>query len=229
MGARDERVRGGCDESSPRLANDVSTWQPNSGSGYEAPDTTALIDHAVGDDFTIIRIPEELEFEDGTLEFLEEFGFTPGRHGSVQSTTHDGGLVVDLDGTTVEGMRSSANEFSSPITNDYAQLTHLSCYRDCPMLAACGSTYIDESLGESSTTVVETVDVTEMPDRTFEHLDVIDQSLNDLSDAIVENDGSADVMLATILESWGSARRRSRLTLLTVTSALRVWSSPGFG
>ena len=75
----------------------------------------------------------------------------------------------------------------------------------CPMLAACGSTYIDESLIESSTTVVETVVVTEMPDRTFsEHLDVIDQSLNDLSDAIVENDGSADVMLATILESWGS-------------------------
>jgi hypothetical protein len=33
---------------------------------------------------------------------LEEFGFTPGRHGSVQSSTHDGGLVVDLDGTTVE-------------------------------------------------------------------------------------------------------------------------------
>ena len=75
---------------------------PIPGSGYEAPDATALIDLAVGDDFTIIRIPEELEFEDGTLEFLEEFGFTPGRHGSVQSTTHDGGLVVDLDGTTVE-------------------------------------------------------------------------------------------------------------------------------
>ena len=50
----------------------------------------------------VVRIPEELEFEDGTLEFLEKFGFTPGRHGSVQSTTHDGGLVVDLDGTTVE-------------------------------------------------------------------------------------------------------------------------------
>jgi len=36
------------------------------------------------------------------LEFLEEFGFTPGRQGSVRSTTDDGGLVVDLDGTTVE-------------------------------------------------------------------------------------------------------------------------------
>ena len=75
----------------------------------------------------------------------------------------------------------------------------------CPMLAACGSTYIDESLLESSTTVVETVEVTEVSDRTFsEHLDLIDQSLNDLSDAIVDNDGSADVILATILESWNS-------------------------
>ena len=75
----------------------------------------------------------------------------------------------------------------------------------CPMLAACGSTYIDESLIESSTTLAETVEVTEEPDRSFsEHLDVIDQSLNDLSDAIVENDGSADVILATILESWSS-------------------------
>ena len=73
------------------------------------------------------------------------------------------------------------------------------------MLAACGSTYIEESLLESSTAVAETVEVTEAPDRTFsEHLDVIDQSLNDLSDAIVDNDGSADVILATILESWNS-------------------------
>ena len=45
----------------------------------------------------VVRIPEELEFEDGTLEFSEKFGFTLGRHGSVQSTNHDG----DLDGTTV--------------------------------------------------------------------------------------------------------------------------------
>ena len=50
----------------------------------------------------VVRIPEELEFEDGTLEFLEKFGFTPGRRGSVQSTNRDGGLVIDLDDTTVE-------------------------------------------------------------------------------------------------------------------------------
>lgn len=75
---------------------------PIPGSGYEAPDATTLIDHSVGEDFVIVRIPEELEFEDGTLEFLEEFGFTPGRHGSVRATTDDGGRIVDLDGTTVE-------------------------------------------------------------------------------------------------------------------------------
>ena len=75
----------------------------------------------------------------------------------------------------------------------------------CPMLAACGSTYIEESLLESSTTAVETVEVSKPPERTFSaHLDIIDQSLNDLSDAIVDNDDSADVILATILESWNS-------------------------
>ena len=75
----------------------------------------------------------------------------------------------------------------------------------CPMLAACGSTYIEESLLESPTTAVEIVEDTEPRERTFSaHLEVIDQSLNDLSDAIVDNDGSADVILATILESWNS-------------------------
>ena len=75
---------------------------PIPGSGYEAPDATTLIDHSVGEEFVVVRIPEELEFEDGTLEFLEQNGFTPGRHGLVKSTSDDGGLVIDLDGTTVE-------------------------------------------------------------------------------------------------------------------------------
>jgi DtxR family Mn-dependent transcriptional regulator len=75
---------------------------PIPGSGYEAPDATTLIDHSVGEEFVVVRIPEELEFEDGTLEFLEQNGFTPGRHGLVKSTSDDGGLVVDVDGTTVE-------------------------------------------------------------------------------------------------------------------------------
>ena len=89
-----------------RLLEDPTTCphgNPIPGSDYQSPKSaSSLADVSVGNAFVIERIPEELEFEDGTLEFLEEFGFTPGRHGSVQSTTHDGGLVVDLDGTTVE-------------------------------------------------------------------------------------------------------------------------------
>ena len=51
--------------------------------------------------------------------------------------------------------------------------------------------------------MVDTADETADVAPTFaEHLDIIDQSLNDLSDAIVENDGSADEILATILQSW---------------------------
>jgi len=71
------------------------------------------------------------------------------------------------------------------------------------LLSACGATYIEDSLVETSTSMVDTADETADVAPTFaEHLDIIDQSLNDLSDAIVENDGSADEILATILQSW---------------------------
>ena len=71
------------------------------------------------------------------------------------------------------------------------------------LLSACGATYIEDSLVETSTSMVDTADETADVAPTFaEHLDIIDQSLNDLSDAIVENDGSAGEILATILQSW---------------------------
>ena len=47
----------------------------------------------------------------------------------------------------------------------------------CLMLAACGSTYIDESLIESSTTVAETVEVTEVPDPYYGDGDGFDRVL----------------------------------------------------
>lgn len=73
------------------------------------------------------------------------------------------------------------------------------------LLSACGATYIEDSFVETSTSITDTPDATANVERTFdEHLDVIDQSLNDLSDAIVENDGSADEILVTILQSWES-------------------------
>jgi hypothetical protein len=72
-----------------------------------------------------------------------------------------------------------------------------------PLLAACGDTYIEESLVETSSTIVETLTENNDVERTFnEHLDIIDKSLDDLSDSIVENDGSAAEILTSILQSW---------------------------
>ena len=45
------------------------------------------VDHAdlgTGGQFTVVRIPEELEFEEGQLAFLESCGLMPGRVGTVQ-------------------------------------------------------------------------------------------------------------------------------------------------
>ena len=44
---------------------------PIPGSDYIAPDVVPLADVDVGSEFTVRRIPEELEFTPGLLEFLE--------------------------------------------------------------------------------------------------------------------------------------------------------------
>jgi DtxR family Mn-dependent transcriptional regulator len=67
---------------------------PIPGSSYREPDTRHLSDVGVGESFTVSRIPEELEFTEGLLQFLEEASLVPGEQGSV--TDSDG------DGTTVE-------------------------------------------------------------------------------------------------------------------------------
>ena len=73
---------------------------PIPGSDYEAPDAVRLSDVPTGATFTVSRIPEELEFTDGMLEFLESSNLLPGSTGTVSSETRDG-LVVDIDGRTV--------------------------------------------------------------------------------------------------------------------------------
>ena len=75
---------------------------PIPGSGYNEPATVRLADHVAGDGFSIIRIPEELEFAPGTLEFLEEVGLLPGQSGRLIGVSGDGNLLVELDGRTVE-------------------------------------------------------------------------------------------------------------------------------
>ena len=71
---------------------------PIPGTNYKVPDTVALSDLVVGDGFTVMRIPEELEFTPGLLEFLEEAAIVPGRSGEITASSPDGTTTVKVDG-----------------------------------------------------------------------------------------------------------------------------------
>ena len=74
---------------------------PIPGSSYEEPDTVALSDLTVGAEFTVSRIPEELEFTPGLLDFLEDSRVLPGQAGEVLALSPDGTTTVSIDGTAV--------------------------------------------------------------------------------------------------------------------------------
>ena len=82
---------------------------PIPGSGYEAPDSAPLADVAVGGAFTVRRITEELEFEPGLLEFLEQSAIQPGNRGTVTAASPDGTVTVEIDGRHI-GVGSFASE-----------------------------------------------------------------------------------------------------------------------
>ena len=74
---------------------------PIPGSHYEAPDARRLVDLTVGDAFTVSRIPEELEFTPGLLDFLEGASLLPGREGTVTASSPDGTMTVEIAGSHV--------------------------------------------------------------------------------------------------------------------------------
>ncbi|MYK73831.1 MAG: metal-dependent transcriptional regulator, partial [Acidimicrobiaceae bacterium] len=74
---------------------------PIPGSGYEAPDMVPLDSLDVGRRFTVQRIPEELEFQPGMLEFLEGAQVTPGSTGTVTARSPDGTFTLDVEGGAV--------------------------------------------------------------------------------------------------------------------------------
>ena len=72
---------------------------PIPGSAYVvAPDTTTLDAVEVGEEFTVRRITEELEFTEGLLEYLETSSVVPGAKGKVTSISPDGTTTVEIDG-----------------------------------------------------------------------------------------------------------------------------------
>src|SRR3954471_23314893 len=74
---------------------------PIPGSHYEAPNARRLVDLTVGDAFTVSRIPEELEFTPGLLDFLEGASLLPGREGTVTASSPDGTMTVEIAGSHV--------------------------------------------------------------------------------------------------------------------------------
>ncbi|MCB0978338.1 MAG: metal-dependent transcriptional regulator [Acidimicrobiales bacterium] len=71
---------------------------PIPGSNYQEPDTSTLAEMSVGSRFTVVRIPEQLEFTPGLLEFLEDAAIQPGHVGTVTATSPDGTTTIEIDG-----------------------------------------------------------------------------------------------------------------------------------
>ena len=70
---------------------------PIPGSNYLEPVLVPLSDLDVGSAFTVTRIPEELEFTPGLLDFLEVNTVTPGRSGVLTATSPDGTVTVSIE------------------------------------------------------------------------------------------------------------------------------------
>ncbi len=82
---------------------------PIPGSEYVEPDSAPLSQHPLGQSFTVRRIPEELEFTPGLLEFLEKSSLRPGCSGVVTGSSPDGTLTIEIDGRHV-GVGAFASE-----------------------------------------------------------------------------------------------------------------------
>jgi len=75
---------------------------PIPGSHYEAPDAAVrLAELPVGARFTVRRIPEELEFTPGLLQFLEKSAIQPGHEGLITATSPDGTMTIEIGGAHV--------------------------------------------------------------------------------------------------------------------------------
>ncbi len=74
---------------------------PIPGSGYVAPKLVALSTLGTGETAVITRIPEELEFTPGLLEFLETNAIVPGVTAAVIASSPDGTTTIDVGGSVV--------------------------------------------------------------------------------------------------------------------------------
>jgi len=88
-----------------RVLDDPTTCphgNPIPGTNYQVPEgASVLSDLEAGKNFVVERIPEELEFEPGLLEFLEESNLIPGENGTVTAVSPDGTTTVEVKGTMI--------------------------------------------------------------------------------------------------------------------------------
>lgn len=74
---------------------------PIPGSGYVERELVAMSSLPKGSTATITRIPEELEFTPGLLEFLEANNIVPGTAATVVASSPDGTTTIDVGGSIV--------------------------------------------------------------------------------------------------------------------------------
>ncbi|MCP3990792.1 MAG: metal-dependent transcriptional regulator [Actinomycetia bacterium] len=93
------------EEAMMNLLDDPTTCphgNPIPGTGYTFPvDALPLVEVGIDGGFVVERIPEELEFQDGQLAFLEQAGLLPGRQGTILSIAPDGTTTVSVQGSAV--------------------------------------------------------------------------------------------------------------------------------
>ncbi|MBR12634.1 MAG: iron-dependent repressor IdeR [Acidimicrobiaceae bacterium] len=98
-------ISGPVEDAMMRVLDDPMTCphgNPIPGAGYEAPEKSAVLsDLTPGVEFTVERIPEELEFRDGLLEFLEGADIKPGNRGRVTASSPDGTTTIEIAGEFV--------------------------------------------------------------------------------------------------------------------------------
>ena len=92
---------------------------PIPGSGYVERELVAMSSLPKGSSATITRIPEELEFTPGLLEFLESNDIVPGIEATVVATSPDGTTTIDVGGSIV-GISAFTAERILVLANDTA-------------------------------------------------------------------------------------------------------------
>ena len=100
------------EEAMVRLLGEPTTCphgNPIPGSDYQPDMTHQLSNVPVGVRFVVSRIPEELEFTPGLLDFLEQSSLVPGNGGRVTAASPDGTTTVEIAGHAV-GIGSFASE-----------------------------------------------------------------------------------------------------------------------